>query len=299
MTLSPITSLPITRRKASLVLASLTAACMLPLGATSSAQDTQAQRIVSIGGSVSEIVYALGEEDRLVAVDTTSIYPSAARELPSVGYMRQLAAEGVLALNPDLILAITGSGPQQTIEVLKAGAVPYAEVPEGYSEEAVLAKVNAVAKALGVSDKAGALKAKIAADFKTTREAIEGANSHPRVMFLLSAGGGRLMAAGTHSAADAVIRLAGGANAFGEFEGYKPINAEALVAAAPDYIIAMERPGVHPIEEIRKLPGLELTPAGAGSDRLIPVDGQALLGFGPRTATSLLRLSKDLGIIAD
>ncbi|WP_321502832.1 ABC transporter substrate-binding protein [Breoghania sp.] len=294
MTLSPIN-----RRKASLVIAGLAAGLLLPFGATGSAQEPKAQRIVSIGGSVTEIVYALGEEGRLVAVDTTSVYPSAARDLPSVGYVRQLAAEGVLALNPDLILAIAGSGPLQTVDVLKAGAVPYVDVPEGYSEEAVIAKVDAIAEALGVADKAEAIKAEITADFKTTRDAVAGAKTHPRVLFLLSAGGGRLMAAGTHSAADAVIRLAGGVNAFGDFEGYKPINAEALVAAAPDYIIAMERPGAHPIKELRKLAGLELTPAGAEPDRLIAVDGQALLGFGPRTASSLLQLARDLGTVTD
>ena len=66
-------------------------------------------RIVSIGGAITEILYALGLEDRIAGVDTTSLFPAAAlREKPNVGYMRQLSAEGVLGLNPSLVFAIEG-----------------------------------------------------------------------------------------------------------------------------------------------------------------------------------------------
>src|SRR5215207_8192946 len=69
-------------------------------------------RIVSIGGAITEILYALGFDDRLAGVDSTSLYPAAAlRDKPNVGYMRQLSAEGVLGLNPSLVLAAQGSGP--------------------------------------------------------------------------------------------------------------------------------------------------------------------------------------------
>ena len=68
-------------------------------------------RIISIGGAITEILYALGFEDRLAGVDATSLYPPAAlRDKPNVGYMRQLSAEGVLGLNPSLVLAVQGSG---------------------------------------------------------------------------------------------------------------------------------------------------------------------------------------------
>src|SRR5690349_12078465 len=78
-----------------------------------------ASRIVSIGGAVTEILYALGLKERIVAIDSTSLYPpDAAREKPSVGYMRALSAEGVLGLNPSLVLASEGSGPKETIAVL-------------------------------------------------------------------------------------------------------------------------------------------------------------------------------------
>ena len=82
--------------------------------ATSSVKD--ASRIVSIGGAVTEILYALGLKDRVVAVDATSLYPDEAlKQKPSVGYFRALSAEGVLGLNPSLVLAIDGAGPKETV----------------------------------------------------------------------------------------------------------------------------------------------------------------------------------------
>src|SRR5690606_16447283 len=62
-----------------------------------------ASRIVAVGGSITEILYALGRQDRVVAVDSTSAYPPAAlQDKPNVGYMRALSPEGVLGLNPSL-----------------------------------------------------------------------------------------------------------------------------------------------------------------------------------------------------
>src|SRR4051812_20647211 len=79
-----------------------------------------ANRIVSVGGAVTEILYELGLKDRIVAVDTTSLYPvEALKQKPNVGYMRALSAEGVLGLNPSLVLAIDGAGPKETIAVLE------------------------------------------------------------------------------------------------------------------------------------------------------------------------------------
>src|SRR5258705_12806627 len=73
-------------------------------------------RIVSIGGAITEILYALGFEDRLAGVDATSLYPPAGlRDKPNVGYMRPLSAEGGLGLNPSLVLAGAGCGANENI----------------------------------------------------------------------------------------------------------------------------------------------------------------------------------------
>jgi iron complex transport system substrate-binding protein len=232
-------------------------------------------RLVSIGGDITEIVYALGEEKRLIARDSTSLYPEAARMLPDVGYMRALTAEGILAVNPSAIIAVEGSGPAETLNVLRNASVPFETIAQSYDRDGILKKIDAVGALLGVADKAKALKDKVAADLDT---AINASAAHPdserkRVLFVLSAQGGKILASGTGTAADGVIKLAGAINAVGIFPGYKPLTD-------------------HPVtdEQLLAQPALALTPA-AQNKAIIRMDGLHLLGFGPRTASAVRELN--------
>ena len=91
-----------------------------PLFTTAVWGDEKAQRIVSIGGSVTEIIHELGEADRLIARDSTSLHPQSITELPDVGYIRRLSPEGVLSVDPDLIVTLDGAGPPEAVTVLKS-----------------------------------------------------------------------------------------------------------------------------------------------------------------------------------
>ena len=171
-------------------------------------------RIVSIGGAITEILYALGFEDRLAGVDATSLYPAAAlRDKPNVGYMRQLSAEGVLGLNPSLVLAVQGSGPKETIDVLEAAKVPLVLVPETFSEAGLLEKITLVGHAMGADRRAECLSAAVTGDLSQLRELRAKVTKPVRVMFVMSLLNGRAMAAGRKTAANEIIALAGGVNA--------------------------------------------------------------------------------------
>lgn len=252
-------------------------------------------RLVAIGGSITEIVYALGEEKRLIARDTTSVYPPAALALPDVGYMRQLSPEGVLSVGPSAVIALEGSGPREAVEVLKKASVPFLEVPESFDRDGILVKVRAVGGALGVADKAEALAASVAADLDAAEKATASIETRKRVMFLLSAQGGKLLASGSGTAADGVIRLAGAINAVEGYEGYKPITDEAVITAAPDVILMMDRGGDEPdpTADILANPAIASTPAGRAK-RLVRMDAAYLLGFGPRTAAAVRDLVAQL-----
>ncbi len=255
---------------------------------TASADDAQADRVLSIGGSVTEIVYALGEQDRLIARDTTSSYPIEAEALPDVGYMRALSPEGILSVNPQLIIAEAGSGPHETIAVMEDADIPFIQIPDGYDSDAVVAKIHAVAVALGVPEKGDALAADVAAQFATLDTATE---TPARVLFILSMQGGRIMAAGAHSGADGIIAMAGGINAISEFEGYKPLTDEAVSAANPDVIVMMDRGGDHAAEDadLWANPAISTTPA-AQTQSIVRINGLLLLGFGPRTPEAVTQL---------
>lgn len=252
-------------------------------------------RVVTIGGSLTEIVYALGEEGRLAARDSTSVYPPEALELPDVGYMRALSPEGVLALNPSVIVLLEGSGPPEALEVLEKASVPLVTVPESFDREGILKKIEIVGHVLGVDEKAAALSARIAADIDAAKAATADIEKRRKVLFVLSLQGGRVLASGTGTAADGIIAMAGGDNAVTAYPGYKQLSDEAIIEAAPDVILAMDRGGDHETEADQLLahPAIAATPAAA-SRSIVRMDGAFLLGFGPRTAEAVRELSAAL-----
>ena len=265
------------------------------LGSPLRAQDYDASRIVAIGGSVTEIIYALGEEERLIARDTTSVFPEAALELPDVGYIRQLSPEGVISVDPSLIIALEGSGPPEAVEVLEKASIPMVTVPDRYDREGILEKIRIVGDVLDVEDKAAALTADTDADLKAAEQATAEIAERKKVLFVLSLQGGRILASGTNSAADGIISMAGGVNAVTEYEGYKQLTDEAVIEAAPDVILAMDRGGDHETQanDLLAHPAIAATPA-AKTGSVVRMDGAYLLGFGPRTAAAVRDLSAAL-----
>lgn len=257
---------------------------------TTMAQD----RVLSIGGSVTEIIYALGEGGRLVGRDRTSTYPPGATDLPDVGYMRALSPEGVLSVSPDVIVAEAGSGPVETIDVLKSSGVTYVDIPDGFDRAAVRAKIEAVAEALGVAEAGAELADKVDAELAAAEQAAQ-VEMPKRVMFILSMQGGRIMASGENTAADGIIRLAGGVNAVAGFEGYKPLTDEAISVANPDVILMMDRGGDHAASDndLWANPAISTTSA-AQSQSVVRINGLLLLGFGPRTAEAVTKLNHAL-----
>ncbi len=253
--------------------------------------------IVSIGGSITEIIFALGAESRLVARDTTSSYPPEAADLPDVGYMRALSPEGVLATAPAMIIAENGAGPIETINVLEGASIPFIIVPDNYSAEGISAKIIAVGKAIDEDEKAqilaDELRKRLAEVTRAPGERAKG--DKKRVLFVLSTQGGRIMASGNGTAAAGMIELAGALNAVTGFDGYKPMTDEAVIAAAPDAILMMERGGDHgsTADALLQMPAIATTPA-AKSRALIRMDGLYLLGFGPRTADAVTDLNHAL-----
>ena len=252
--------------------------------------------VISIGGSVTEIVYALDQQHRLIARDTTSVYPPEAMALPDVGYVRALSPEGVLSVGPELVIAEEGAGPATAVDVLRKSSIPYVVVPEIDTLDGVLEKIRVVGEALGVADRATDLSGRVKADFEN---AVARVAARPvdqrRVLFVLSTQGGRILAAGTDTGADAIITLAGGTNVIQSFEGYKPVTEEAIAAAQPDVILMMDRRGGHASSnsELWSMPALAQTPA-AQNDAVVRIDGLLLLGFGPRTPQAITELHSAL-----
>ncbi len=255
--------------------------------------ESDTPRLVSIGGPVTEIVYALGADKDLVGTDTSSIYPEAATKLRQVGYQRSLSAEGVLGLHPTLILASADAGPQPVVEQLKQSGVSWVTIPAENSIEGARAKIQTVAHALHRDVQGEALIGHLKEQVTKAQGLLASEKSRPKVLFIYARGGGTVNVAGQGTAADAMITLSGGVNAVSGYTGYKPITAEAVVAAAPDIILIPSRglESVGGIDGLLAQPGLAATPAGK-SRKVVDMDDLLLLGFGPRLGEAVLQLAR-------
>ena len=254
-----------------------------------------AKRIVSVGGTVTEILYALGAENRIVAVDATSIHPAAARQKTDVGYMRALSPEGIIAQNPDLILLQEGSGPPNALAVLQASGIPMITIRSEPRSEAIAEKIEAIGRAVGLEGAAQTLAAQNRAALKAVQDENAKLSGPPkRVLFILSLANGRVIAGGRNTEAGALIELAGGVNAAQEISGYKPLTDEAVIAAKPDFVLSMDA-GNHLLtaDQVFSVPALQSSPAEQ-TRAFLQMDGLLVTGFGPRTPDAARALRKHL-----
>jgi iron complex transport system substrate-binding protein len=268
------------------------------LAGVATAQAQTAERIVAAGGVVTEVLYALGLQDKVVGVDTTSQWPpEALKDKKSVGYVRALSAEGVLSLKPSQIIAVEGAGPPDALTLLKESGTPITMIPEALSPEAVVGKIAAIGKAAGAAEPAQQLAASVKTRFDELDKLRAGLPKQKRVLFVLSLQNGRTMVGGRNTTADAIIALAGGVNAASAVEGFKPMTDEAIITAGPDVVLMMRHTnsGAHSAvaAELFAMPAFSQTPA-AKQQSLIRMDGLYLLGFGPRTPNAARDLMAEL-----
>jgi iron complex transport system substrate-binding protein len=258
-------------------------------------QIADTSKVLSIGGDITEILYSLGLEGKIVGVDATSQFPAdALKQKANVGYMRALSTEGVLSLAPHLIIASESAGPPEVVKALKQTSVPYVEVRDGHSAEGVIEKIRFVAKALEVPAEGDKLAQQIEGEFKALADQRAKVGKPKRAVFVLSAQSGRATVGGSDTSADAIFKLAGLENAAASVNGYKPVVDEALVEMMPDVIVTMRRSsGTHDVDKVMAMPGMQSTPAGQAK-RMVVMDGLFLLGFGPRTPAAALDLMRQV-----
>lgn len=270
---------------AGVALSALPAAAQnVPTNTAKVATPKSSERIVSLGGDATEILYALGLQDRIVAVDSTSLAPpEALKTKANVGYMRQLSAEGVLSTGATVVVANAQAGPPEVVAALRSANLKYLTLPGNESSTNVAEKVRVVGNAFGVEARASDLARRIEDGLKDVAEQREKIAAPLKVIFVLGVTNGRATVGGKGTTAATMIGLAGGTNAAAALNGYKPLTDEALLALAPDVVLTMRREGATDSATlIGSLPGYKLSPAGK-QGRLIEMDAGYLLGFGPRT----------------
>ncbi len=254
------------------------------------ANDAQALRIASVGGSVTEIIYRLGKKDNIVGVDSTSVYPvEAKKNHPSLGYVRNLSAEGTLSLTPTLLIGEADAGPPQVIRQIRNAGVETVIITEDDTLIAIENKIKTIARLIHAEEQGQTLIHEIATDLKALQYAQARMTTSPRVLFLLSLSNGSPIAAGSDTSAHTAITEAGGTNVASQFTRWQKLSPEAAFGLNPDVIVVMNRGTQDVLDQLQKLPHFKTSHA-MKNQHVYTIDGSYLLGFGPRTPQAIVEL---------
>ncbi len=255
---------------------------------------TSSERIVSLNGSTTEILFALGVGNNVVGCDASSTYPKGVKDkLPSVGYQYGLNAEGILSLNPTLIIGRDDVRPPQVVQQLRMAGVTVLLLKEPRSFETAKQRLLTIGKAVGHEKKAKELAKALDTDIEKLEAKLASRKETPKqkALFLYLRGTQTTLVLGADTAPGAMLDIIGAENAAGSIKGNKPMTAEAVIAAQPDVYVLFTSSleSIGGIDGLLKLPGLARTPAGQNS-RVVTLDGQYLSGFGPRCGRAALDL---------
>lgn len=244
------------------------------------------ERVISAGGTLTEIIYALDKQNSLVAVDQSSMYPQQATQLPQVGYYRDLAAEGVLSMHPTALLALEGAGREQALKQIEATGVKVIHYKKPTSVNELLELIKHLGSDLDASLKAQNLITKIKKSLPNKVKT----QTH-NALFLLSANERGLVAAGQETVPNLLFNYAGITNIAATHTGFKAINSEVLAVNQPDFLVAP----AHVVQSLGgkqafcKQPTLRLLKA-AQECQLLVMDSLLSLGISPRIATAIQAL---------
>jgi iron complex transport system substrate-binding protein len=249
------------------------------------------QRLVTLGGSVTEIVYALGAGDRVVATDQSSIYPVQATQLPSVGYYRLVPTEGVVAMRPDLVLASNHAGPPLALRQIQDLGIPIELVSDEPNMTSLHHRIRQIAKVLNQQEAGEKLIDQVNQQVNAAR--LMPVKSKSAILLVMR--GGKLLGAGGNTTANVVIQLSGLQNVLTALNSYQVITPEAVSAAAPEVIIVTRSTvkAIGGLDQVKAEPALRHTPA-VKNGRVIVLDDLLAQGFGPRIGLAIQHIRQAL-----
>lgn len=240
------------------------------------------ERIVIAGGSLTEIVFALGAGDDVVGVDKTSSYPEKVKQLPQIGYWKLLNIEGVLSLRPTLFITLNDVEPDNVIEKVsesKVDVLALRRVPG--TIELLYENINKIASKLNKQEEGEKLINRIKANLADIQAKIVTHPQKTKVLSLMSMSGSNSVA-GKNTTIDALITIAGGEN-LATHNSFKSYTAESIIAINPEVIIlnkySIDQLGG--LDKVNTIPGITETSAFK-NNRITVIDDSYLFGIGPR-----------------
>ena len=251
----------------------------------------QMHRIISTDAAVTDLLFDFNLQDHLVAIDVTSQLPEGFRKTPNIGYHRNLSAEGLLSLNPSIIIGSELMGPNKVIQTLTQAKVNFLQLPMAKTSAALQHNINQVATKLQQQTKADALNKEI--DAKVTYLKAH-ALKNERIAFLLSMDPNKLRLAGKNTNGSALIKLLGAKN-ISTFENYRNVSAESLLAMNPTTLIVAGRSDMSVVDELLEAQNVLRYSTAGKHNKIISIDGRVLVsGLSVAAIDEALRISKQL-----
>ncbi|KOX91216.1 Hemin-binding periplasmic protein HmuT precursor [Thermus aquaticus] len=251
------------------------------------------QRIVSLDGITTEILFALGVGNQVVGRDDSSYYPPEVLRLPSVGYQFRLSAEGILSLRPTLVIGREDVRPPQVVEQLRAAGVTVVLVPTEPTVQGAEAKIRVVAQAVGRQARGEELVRSLERDLLALEafKAQRAPKGRLRALFLYMRGPQTLFVCGEGATPVGMMVLAGLENAARGIRECQPMTAESVVASQPDVLVTFKKglDSIGGLPGLLRLPGIAQTPAGQ-KGKVVAMDDLYLGSFGPRAGKAALDL---------
>lgn len=248
-----------------------------------------------IAKQYSEIIFALGAEKDIVAVDVSSTYPPEARKLPTVGYHRALSAEGILSAKPTLILHDNNIGPEHVVKQLTDLNIPM-KVFGKYNAD--IAGTDSLIREMGVyfhkEKQADSLCKKLDSDIQVALAHAKEYKDTVKVLVIHYGQASNVFLVMTKkNTAAKMIEWAGGKMSVDDEKGMKQLSAEVIAASDPDVILLTDfgYDKLGSIEKIKELPGIAGTRA-AKANRIYRVEEHDLVYIGPRTGENTLKLQQ-------
>lgn len=257
-------------------------------------KNKEGERTVCIAKQYTEIIFALGAEENLVAVDVSSTYPPAAKKLPTVGYHRALSTEGILSAKPTLILHDNNIGPEQVVKQLTDLDIPMKTFVHGETLDSAKMLIKEVGAYFHKAHEADSLCAMLDADMDRALEQAKNYKDTPRVLIIHYGQASNVYLVMTQKSTGAkMVQWAGGKMAIEGEKGMKPLSAEIVAASDPDVILLTDY-GYDKLgsqQKILELPGIAGTRA-AKNNRIYRVEEHDMVYIGPRTGANVLQLQQ-------
>lgn len=268
---------------------------LLVLACSSPKTETTAneKKLITAGGTITEIVHELGYGSSIIATDITSTYPITMQELPSIGYRNQIKAEGILALGADILLVEKGYLTEDVVRQLKQANIALHEFEKPKDLNGTFRIIGELAEFLQVPDRGKKLSGRLREDIADLEAYLTTVDRQPTAAFVMARGNETVFIAGEDTFAESLFELAGFRSVGKGFKDFMPLTPEALIKMNPDYLLFFESglQSLGGLEGVRQIRGIEETNA-LKNNGILAFDGLYLSGFGPRVGKAALDLAK-------